>query len=67
MKAQWEKMKADHQAHQERLDDILSPDQKAKWEAQKKELWEKRRIPREGKEKFDRKKRKQRLPAEDVE
>ena len=42
MKAQRERMKADQKAQQEKLEAILSPEQKAQWEAKKSEAREKR-------------------------
>ena len=42
MKAQRERMKADQKAQQEKLEAILSPEQKARWEAKKSEAREKR-------------------------
>src|SRR5690554_6920979 len=59
MKAQREKMKANHKAQQEKFEAILSPEQKAAWEAKRSEVREKRNQPREGKKKFDRKARRQ--------
>jgi len=54
MKVQWEKMKANQEAQQEKLEAILTPEQKALWEAKKAELREKRKQPREGKKNFER-------------
>lgn len=56
MKAQWEKMKAEQKAQQEKLDAILSPQQKAQWEAKKSETREKR-IQHNGKRGQDWKKK----------
>lgn len=42
MKAQREKIKAEQKAQQEKLEAILSPEQKAQWEAKKSEAREKR-------------------------
>ncbi|HLT08274.1 MAG TPA: hypothetical protein VK014_12160 [Cyclobacteriaceae bacterium] len=42
MKAQRAKMKAEQKAQQEKLEAILSPEQKAQWEAKKSEAREKR-------------------------
>src|SRR5690554_3210321 len=59
MKAQREKMKANQKAKQEKLEAILSPEQKTAWEGKKSEVREKRNQSREGKKKFDRKDRRQ--------
>jgi|SRR5690554_4507953 len=59
MKEKREKMKANHIAQQEKFEAILSPEQKAAWEAKRSEVREKRNQPREGKKKFDRKARRQ--------
>jgi protein CpxP len=49
MKAQREKIKAEQKAQQEKLEAILSPEQKAQWEAKKFEAREKRSLWQEKK------------------
>lgn len=57
MKAQREKMQAERQAFQERMDAILTPEQKAQWEQSKKEMREKRSHSGAGKRGFNGEKR----------
>lgn len=53
MKARREKMRAERQAMQEKLEALLTPEQKAQWEKNKTETRQKFRDARDGKRKFD--------------
>ncbi|MDN3669254.1 periplasmic heavy metal sensor [Echinicola jeungdonensis] len=55
-KAMREKMEAEHKENQAKLEEILTPEQKAKWEEIKKDEWEKRRKYRDAKGNPDREK-----------
>ena len=57
MKAQNEKMQAEREAFQKKIEAILTPEQKAQWEERRKEMFEKRSHPRAGKRSFDGEKR----------
>lgn len=58
-----ERLKAQEEASQEKLDAILTPEQKEKWEARKKEFRDERRSPRDGRGKSERRDRKHRRPS----